>query len=469
VSDNPFRVFLDRYWDDPVLFVEEQFGVTPDEWQADVLRDVADVSVRAVSVRSGHGVGKSAVAAWALVWFILCRFPCKAVVTAPTSGQLFDALFVEVKHWVGMLPDALKDLLDVKRDRIELKAAPESAFISARTSRAEQPEALQGVHSDHVLLIADEASGVPEAVFQAASGSMSGEHATTLLLGNPVRSSGLFFDSHNKLAHRWKTYKVSCIDSVRVSDEYVEEQKIRYGESSNVYRVRVLGEFPLADDDTVIPYYLASSAVGRDIVMSPNTPIVWGLDVARFGKNASVLTERQGQIGRVLNKWRGLDLMQLCGAVHNAWIERAPHARPEHIFVDALGLGAGVVDRLRELGLPVRGINVSEVSSMSDLYKNQRAELWFRCKDWLQKLDCQLPDDDDLIGEMTAVKYKFTSNGKYQLESKDEMMKRGMDSPDTADAFMLTFAGPAGTVLYGRKGSGKGRQPLTKRIPSSNY
>lgn len=466
-DNNPFRAFLDRYWDDPVLFVVEQFGAEPDQWQADVLRDVADVGVRAITVRSGHGVGKSAVASWALIWFILCRFPCKAVVTAPTSGQLFDALFVEVKHWIAMLPEALRDLLDVKRDRIELKMAPESAFISARTSRAEQPEALQGVHSDHVLLIADEASGVPEAVFQAASGSMSGESATTLLLGNPVRSSGLFFDSHNKLAHRWKTYRVSCLDSKRVSDEYVEEQKVRYGENSNVYRVRVLGEFPLADDDTVIPYYLASSAVDRDIVMSPNTPYVWGLDVARFGKNASVLAERQGQIGRVLNRWRGLDLMQLCGAVHQEYMQRAPHAKPEYIFIDALGLGAGVVDRLRELGLPVRGVNVSEVSAMSDLYKNLRAELWFRCKDWLSKLDCQLPDDDDLIGELTAVKYKFTSNGKYQLESKDEMVKRGLGSPDTADAFMLTFAGPAGTVLFGRKGK-KGRRMIQKRIPSSN-
>lgn len=467
---NPFVEFLERYGDDPVLFVEEQFQITPDPWQADVLRDIADTEVRAISVRSGHGVGKSAIAAWALVWFILTKFPCKAVVTAPTSGQLFDALFAEVKHWIGFLPHELQELLDVTSNRIALKAAQESAFISARTSRAEQPEALQGVHSDHVLLIADEASGVPEAVYQAASGSMSGENATTLLLGNPVRSSGLFYDSHTKLKHRWKTYHVSCLTSPRVSNEYVEEQKIRYGENSNVYRIRVLGEFPLADDDTVLPLGLVQPAVGRDIVVAHSTPVVWGLDVARFGKNASVLVRRKGkQVADGIQQWRGLDLMQLVGAVHNEYITLQPSDRPTEINVDVLGLGAGVVDRLRELGLPVRGINVSELPAMKDRFKNLRAELWFNCRDWLEPMDATLPDDDDLVSQLIAVRYKYTSSGKVQLESKAEMEKRGVQSPDVADALMLTFAGSAGRALYGRAGGSKSSEPINVRIPGLTY
>jgi hypothetical protein len=467
---NPFRAFLAKYGDDPVQFVMDFFGLTPDRWQADVLRDVANVGVRAITVRSGHGVGKSAVAAWALIWFILTKFPCKAVVTAPTSGQLFDALFAEVKHWIGLLPPELQQLLDVTANRIALAAAPESAFISARTSRAEQPEALQGVHSDNVLLIADEASGVPEQVFQAASGSMSGESATTLLLGNPVRSSGLFYDSHNKLAHRWRTYHVSCISSVRVSEAYVAEQKLRYGENSNVYRVRVLGEFPLADDDTVIPLGLVQGAVGRDIVVAPSTPIVWGLDVARFGKNASVLVKRKGkQVAKGIQQWRGLDLMQLVGAVHNEFLMCPSFDRPVEINVDALGLGAGVVDRLRELGLPVRGINVSELPAMKDRYRNLRAELWYLCREWLEPMDATLPEDDELISQLTAVRYKYASNGKLQIESKDDMEKRGIESPDLADALMLTFAGAAGKALYGRAGSSSSREPMNVAIPSLTF
>jgi phage terminase large subunit len=469
LSQNPFHAFLERYKDDPVLFVKEQFHIDPDPWQAAVLRDIADRGVRAISVRSGHGVGKSAVAAWALIWFILTKFPCKAVVTAPTSGQLFDALFAEVKHWIGFLPEALQALLQVTSNRIELKEAPESAFISARTSRAEQPEALQGVHSDNVLLIADEASGVPEQVFQAASGSMSGEHATTLLLGNPVRTSGLFYDSHNKLAHRWKTYHVSCITSDRVSESYVEEQRLRYGENSNVFRIRVLGEFPLADDNTVLPLALVGPAVGRDIVVAPGTPMVWGVDVARYGKNASVLLKRRGkEVLGDIKQWRGLDLMQLVGAIHNEYVSAPEHLRPEEINVDAIGLGAGVADRLRELGLPVRAINVGELPSMKTRYRNLRCELWYECREWLEPMDARLPDDDDLVSQMIAVQYKYMSNMKLQLESKDEMEKRGVESPDVADALMLTFAGPAGKALYGRGASNKASEPLVMSLPGLN-
>ena len=152
------------------------------------------------------------------------------------------------------MPKALQELLEVKSDRIELRPSPTEAFISARTSRAEQPEALQGIHSDHVMLVADEASGVPEAVFEAAAGSMSGHEAVTILLGNPVRGTGYFYETHNRLRDEWFTLHVNCEKSKRVSKEFVREMAIKYGEESNAYRVRVLGEFPLADDDTMIPF-----------------------------------------------------------------------------------------------------------------------------------------------------------------------------------------------------------------------
>jgi phage terminase large subunit len=188
VVNNPFVEFVKLYKNNPVLFVKEVLNTEPDAWQVEFLNHIA-AGNRRISVRSGHGVGKSTASAWAMIWYLFLRFPVKVVVTAPTSSQLYDALFAEVKRWVKVLPPMLADQLEVKQDRIEVKDANEEAFISARTSRAEQPEALQGVHSDNVMLVADEASGVPEKVFEAASGSMSGHNAVTLLLGNPVRSA----------------------------------------------------------------------------------------------------------------------------------------------------------------------------------------------------------------------------------------------------------------------------------------
>jgi hypothetical protein len=450
--NNPFIDFIKLYRTDPVLFVKEVLGVQPDEWQKDFLNAVAS-GERKISIRSGHGVGKSTTASWAMLWFLLTRYPVKVVVTAPTSAQLYDALFAELKRWVKELPPTIQDLLDVKQERIELKASSTEAFISARTSRAEQPEALQGVHSENVMLVADEASGVPEAVFEAAAGSMSGHNALTILLGNPVRSSGFFFETHNRLKDEWWTKRVSCEDSARVSQEYIDDMKSRYGEESNAYRIRVLGEFPRSDDDTIIPMELLESAKHRDTRAYEDAPIIWGLDVARFGSDSSVLCKRQSNVVHTLERWRNLDLMQLTGAVV-AQYEACDHkSRPAEILVDSIGLGAGVVDRLIELKLPARGINVSESPAMGGTYLNLRAELWHKAKAWLEKRDCKIPNNEDLIGELATVRYTFTSNGKIKIESKDDIRKRGLKSPDMADAFVLTFASDAATISWGSNNS----------------
>jgi len=439
--------FVAAYGNDPVLFVEEMLGADPFDYQAEFLR--ALLAERKMSVKSGHGTGKSTTASWAMLWFMLLRYPCKVVVTAPTSSQLFDAMFAELKRWINELPKELQQLLNVKSDRVELVSAPAEAFISCRTARAETPEALAGVHSDHVLLIVDEASGVPEQVYEAAAGSMSGHNATTLMLSNPTRSSGTFFESHNRMAHSWWTRTWSCKDSPLVSHEFVDEMELRYGPESNAYRVRVLGEFPLSDDNTIIPYHLVESAQNRDVVVSDEAMIVWGLDVARFGSDATALCKRQGPIVTELRSWRGLDLMQTTGRIVAEYEALAPSKRPAEILVDSIGVGSGVVDRLQELGLPVRGVNVAESPSMGDTYMNLRSELWFKCKAWLEDRSCKLPKDDQLIAELTAIRYSFTSSGKMKAESKDEMRKRGLGSPDLADALCLTMASDAATALSG--------------------
>ena len=446
---NPLEEFVREYRDDPVKFVKEVLGATPLPYQAEFLQAIAD-GERKMSVRSGHGTGKSTSASWAMLWYVLLRFPNKVVVTAPTSGQLFDALFAELKRWINELPPQLKPMLTVKSDRVELAAAPSEAFISARTSRAETPEALAGVHSENVLLVVDEASGVPEKVFEAAAGSMSGHAATTILLSNPTRSSGTFFESQTRLSGSYWTRRWSCVDSPLVSEEFVDEMRLRYGEDSNAFRIRVLGEFPLADDDTIIPFHLVEAATQRDIEVDDQAATVWGLDVARFGSDKTVLAKRQGHVITEVNGWQGLDLMQTVGRVKAEYDGLPSHLRPREIMVDVIGMGGGVVDRLRELNVPVRGINVAESPSMGDTYINLRAELWFKMRGWLEQRGAKLPKNEQLIAELTSIRYSFASSGKMKAEGKDDMRKRGLPSPDYADAVCLTLASDAATALGGK-------------------
>ena len=463
--DNPFLKLMKRYRYDHVLFSREVIGINPDDWQCELLRAVADPEIRRVSCRSGHGVGKSTAVALAAVWHVLMRVPSKTVVTAPTSAQLFDACFAEMKNIAKRLKAPFDDLLEIKSDRIELKSQPETTFISCRTSRQEQPEALAGVHADSVLLLADEASGISPNIFEAASGSMSGHNATTVLTGNPTRNTGFFYDTHNRLKDDWYTMHVSCVDSPRVADDFVEDMKKRYSEDSPAYHVRVLGNFPPSEEDTVIPVALIDQAMNNDIKIHEDTPAIWGLDVARQGSDSSVLAKRQGPIVHPLTVWRNLDLMQLTGAVKAEYdaIDN-PAKRPVEIIVDSNGFGAGVLDRLRELDLPARGLNVSERALQKETYLNLRAELWFKIKSWLEGMDVKLPRDDALWAELAAPRYHFTSSGKLQVESKEAMKKRGVASPDRADAVALCLANVHTTMAYGSSATSSWSKPLRREI-----
>lgn len=445
--------------------VREVFGKEPRKYQREVMEQAA-LGTRQISIRSGHGVGKTTTLAWLIIWFMLTRYPQKTVCTAPTTAQLFNALMAETRGWIQELPEALQELFVLGAESIELKAAPDKSFVSFRTSRPETPEALQGIHADHVLLIVDEASGIHEKVFEAAQGSMSGHNAITILAGNPVRGSGLFYDTHRKpeVMRRWYRIHVSCLDTDLVTSDFPQMIADQYGEDSNVYRVRVLGEFPAADDDTVIPLELADSALNRDV--SPiHAKSVWGLDVARFGNDRTALAKRRGNVlQEKVKTWRNLDTMEVVGRVKAEWDATPEKERPIVICVDVIGLGAGVVDRAKELGLPVRGINVSESPAMGERYRNLRAELWHgKALPWFQKRDCNLGGDMDLSGELTKVRYKITSNGKIQLESKEEMKKRGQPSPDIGDAFVLTFAVDA-TSAMGGTGHSDWKKPLKRAL-----
>lgn len=354
----------------------------------------------------------------------------------------------------------------MQTEKIFLKASPDASFVSFRTSRPEKPEALAGVHSENVLLICDEASGIPDPVYESAAGSMSGESAVTVLAGNPVRSSGLFYDVFHSLRDLWFRIHISCVGHPRVTPDFVEDIRRRYGENSNAYRVRVLGEFPLADDDTVIPFELMEAALTRDVKPLLVKPI-WGLDVARYGNDATALARRRGNVLiRPVEEKRALDTMQVAGWVKREFDEAQSADRPSDILVDVIGIGAGVLDRLVELKLPARGINVAEAPTIFDeKYLNLRAELWFKGKDWLYKKDCSLAGDDKLGSELIAPKFRIGSNGKIQVESKDDMKKRlpKLGSPNRADAFLLTLAGESVSAAHGQ-GQARWNEPLRRRI-----
>lgn len=447
-----------------MLLVREVLGGNPDEDQEWLLR-AACSGQRRITIRSGHGVGKTTGLSWLIICHGLTRFPQKTVCTAPTSSQLFDALASEVKAWMKKLPPLVLDLFEIQVDQIKLRAAPEESFIAFRTSKPETPEAMAGVHSDNVLLICDEASGIPDPVFEAAAGSMSGENATTVLAGNPVRTTGLFFDTFHKLREKWQWRHISCIGHPRISADFIDDMKRRYGEDSNAYRVRVLGEFPTGDDDTVIPFELMEASLKRD-VRATLVKEIWGVDCARFGNDTSALARRKGNtLVKPVEEKKGWDTMRLAGWVKSEYDDMALDNKPSEILVDSIGIGAGVTDRLIELGLPARGINVSESSSLfSERYLNMRAELWFTGKDWFQAKDCNLNGDEALGAELVAPRFKYTSSGKIQVESKEDMKKRGLKSPNRADAFLLTLAGKSVSAVAGSKNATQWNKPLTRKI-----
>ena len=432
---------------DPALFVREAMRVTPEPWQIDVL--AALVLRDRLAIRSGHGVGKSALLSWVVLWWMLTHFPAKVACTAPTAHQLEDVLWGEIAKWHRRLPEPFASLLVVKGDRVEWGAAPGESFAVARTARKETPEAFQGFHSDHMLFLVDEASGVEDVIFEVGQGSMSTVGAKTVMAGNPTRTSGYFFDAFHRLRERWWTRCVPCAASARVSKSYPAEVAETFGLDSNVYRVRVLGEFPLSEDDVVIPLHLCESAIDRAVEPSGVFRVVWGVDVARFGADRTALAKRQGNVLLTpIQSWHGKDMMQVAGIVRAEWDTTDKQDRPSEIIVDVIGMGAGVVDRLREMGLPVRGVNVAEAPAAGERYLRLRDELWFKARDWLADLDARLPRDDALIAELTAPKYALTSSGKLQVERKEDMKKRGLRSPDLADAFIHTFAGGLDVVEH---------------------
>ena len=422
-----------------MVWAVEMLGFTPTPQQIRAGKLLA--IKRRLSIRSGHGTGKTTFEAIAVLWFLYCFFPCKIPCTAPTGHQLSDILWAEIATWNRVFEaknPALTGLFTWTSTHLALTSAPQEAFAVARTARPEKPEALQGFHAENLLLIIDEASGVPDEVFQVGEGTLSTPNAYVIMAANPTRMSGYFFDSHHGQRASWGCEHWNGEESPLVAAQYISDMRAKYGAESTIYKIRVLGEFA-GNPDGIITLESIESACNR--MVKAYGDVYWGLDVARFGEDANALAKRtQNTLIAPIESWRGVDTMQTVGRVKRQYDDTHKQDRPVKIFVDVIGIGAGVVDRLIQMDLPIVGVNVAESASISDRYERLRDELWFKGREWFESKAVGFLRDESTIGELTLPTYRLTATGKIKVESKDDLKRRGVASPNNADAFLLTFA-----------------------------
>lgn len=441
------------YSNRPVEFVEDIIGAKPDAAQAKILQSVADNQM--TSVRSGHGVGKSTVEAWAVIWFMLTRpFP-KIPCTAPTQHQLFDILWAEISKWLRH-SQGLSSALIWTKEKLYLKDHPEEWFAVGRT--ASTADALQGFHAEHLLYIIDEAPGVSDKIFEPVLGSLSTPNAKLLMCGNPSQLSGFFYDSHHKNRANYQTFHIDGRSSSRVSPEFVQAIIQMYGEDSDVFRVRVAGEFPLQADDIFIPLSLVERSIITEFAPRARPLQVHiGCDVARFGDDKTVIGYKVDEQVRFYKKRQGQDTMQTADDIvllGEKLVRRYQLAEPIPVKVDDGGVGGGVVDRLRQLkrNEPERlwWLSVYPVIFGQRIkhkyYYDSTTYMMAVVKKLLQPFNADgtpkpveliLPDDGDLVAQLSGRKYFLTENSRIRVESKKEMKKRNRPSPDEADCVLL--------------------------------
>lgn len=416
-----------------------------------------------VSIRSGHGVGKTCFLCIILLFVMFAGGPdTKIPVVANSLDQLRDGLWPEILKWLSKLPSELKDQVEWQKEKVFMKCAPEECFAVRKTATKNRPEALQGIHARTILAILEEASGIPEETIEAGLGTLSTPGALAVAVGNGTRASGFFYKTHTdpRVMTGWDRMVVSSEDVPRARG-HIDDVIRMYGKDSNRYRVRVLGEFPKQDDDVVIPRDWAEAAKGRPVTRSAVWP-VWGVDVARFGDDRSVLIRRQGNtLIHAPTVWQNTTGPQLAGKIIHEWDITPTELKPREIRIDIIGVGTSVYDHLTLEGSPVKNIvtavNVSETDAIDENCLRLRDDLWFQGRKWFQAKDCCIPDDlwnvdkgasqesadliEQLIAELTMVTYDFSQNGKQVVESKKDMKRDGKRSPDLADGFLLTFGG----------------------------
>jgi len=425
---------IEYYRDNPIDFVIYCLEMEPTNQQEEILNAVRDY--RFVAVSSGRGIGKSLVAAFTIWWFLCTRYKPQVPTTAPTASTLNDVLWSRLADCYDRLSPVFKSQFVMTSDRIYHINFKKQWFAVARTARAENPEALQGFHADHMLLVADEAAGIPENTLTSALNSFTQPENYGLLISNPNRLSGMFYDIFHSI-NKWHTLTFSAEDSPLVSQEWLDSMAQQYGKDSGVYDIHVRGRFPTSENSTLIDLYKLEEATKREVEVEGQ--VYWGVGVARFGDDKSALCIRRGNSVLSIETFSKKSTMELVGIIANRY--RTTEEKPVSIFVDVIGVGGGVVDRLAELNLPVVSVNVGNRSNEPDKYMRLRDELWDKFKQWINSDMVSIPPDRELIQQSAAIRFKFDSSGKMQIERKEDFKKRNprLGSPDLADAVCLTF------------------------------
>jgi hypothetical protein len=397
-----------------------------------------------VAVRGPHGLGKTAIASWAAMWG-LCTFgdDCKVITTASVWRQLTKYLWPEIRKWGNKLQAKIPGL-EIMQESARLGGAEAFAVASNKA------DYIEGAHAKKLIYILDEAKAIPPTTWDAIEGAFSTGDCMALAISTPGDRAGRFFDIHRR-AHGFENWWVrhvtlqEALDAGRIRPDWVEQCKAMWGEDSPVYEARVLGEFPTQSEDVLISLDWIEAAIERGMTlleagdMLPEGTRVSGQDVARYGSDDSANAVRVGSVVVALEIWHGNDTMQTTG---RARLIAQDYGAILHI--DEVGVGAGVTDRLNEMRVANIGINVGERASDPDHFLNLRSEAYWALRQRFVKGDIAIAVSDRaltdrLTGELTGMHYKINSRGQLVLESKEDMRKRGLSSPDLADALMLAF------------------------------
>ena len=407
-------------------------GANPYQKQIDIAEAVR--SHRRVSVVGCNGSGKDWLAARLALWWATAHYPAKVIITGPTYRQVDDVIFNEIRAAYRTSRTALGGrLFDSPRWELD-----ESTFIVGFSTN--EPWNLQGFHSPNLLVIVTEAHAMSD---DSVNALYRLNPQRLLMVGNPFAMTGPFYASHHMNRGSWHTFNISAMDTPNiqagsdvvpgmVTSQDIEDRKAEWGESSPMYRGAVLGEFPDELEDSLLPLWVARESVARDV--KPEGDVVVACDVARFGKDKTVVARRQGDFAEMIYKTQGKDLMAIAG-----WLGRyCEDNKVDTLVIDDTGLGGGVTDRLREVGTgstKLVAFKGGEKAKAEKRFANKVTESWWAMRDWVMESG-KLPDDNDLIGQVTSRRYTIQSDKRLMLESKDKMPK----SPDEADALSMTFA-----------------------------
>lgn len=402
-----------------------------------------------ISIRSGHGIGKTVTLSWLLLWFLFCFKDAQIPCTAPTSDQLHDILWKNVMIWLHKMPKEISQLYDWSGDYIRMIESPQTWFARARTARKESPEALAGIHADHVLYLVDEASGVPDEIFNTGEGALTGGFFLFVMISNPTRLLGYFYDSHHGDSENWQCLNYSSEDSPVVNHKYVQRIIDKHGMNSDEYLVRVKGDFPRADsmdDGGYVPLLsegdlrqtLDGTFIGRKRM---------GIDPAGEGSDTTSWVVRDNYKAKIVAREKISNPSSIAQKTRTL-MEHYQVLDGDDITVDNFGEGANVAQELALVGIKVNAVNVGEriskeeeneaVADGGKIFLNLRARAYFDLRRWLRSGN-ELMMNSAWSKEATGIKYRTEVSGRIKIMSKREMRKEGIKSPNNIDALMLTF------------------------------